>query len=404
MYILKLAFRNFFRNTRRSIISGISVALAITVIIFARSYIRGIVENISGNVVKLVSGHIMITTKEYQRRERMIPLDESIVLSPDFYKSLQRDEIKLASGRIKFGVLLGEEELNVPALGYAIDPEKEIHISGLDKRLEKGTYITSGEPSAIFGTELAKRLDVDVGDTVTIITRTAYDSPTGVNVVVKGLFFTGLGGVDRSLFYIPLDIGQQLLDLEDQATEVVLLLHDAGKSVSVAQDIQAQTGLSVVPYQYNSILRYINSFYIIFSLFYIIVLLVACSAIANTMLMVVFERTREIGMLKAMGLNSLSIVSLLTIEAGIIGIIGSSAGAVLGGVLSYWLKYQGFDISMVSATSSQTMPFGPIIYFSPTPLVILGGFVFGLLATIIVALLPISRVVKLEPAKALKTI
>jgi len=404
MYILKLAFRNFFRNTRRSIISGISVALAITVIIFARSYIRGIVENISGNVVKLVSGHIMITTKEYERRERMIPLDESIVLSPDFYKSLQRDEIKLVSGRIKFGVLLGEEELNVPALGYAIDPEKEIHISGLDKRLEKGTYITSGERGAIFGTELAKRLDVDVGDTITIITRTAYDSPTGVNVVVKGLFYTGLGGVDRSLFYIPLDIGQQLLDLEGQATEVVLLLYDPGKSVSVAQDIQAQTDLSVLPYQYNSILRYINSFYIVFSLFYIIVLLVACSAIANTMLMVIFERTREIGMLKAMGLNSLSIISLLTIEAGIIGLIGSSAGAVLGGMLSYWLKYQGFDISIASSTSSQTMPFGPIIYFSPTPLVILGGFVFGLLATIIVALLPISRVVKLEPAKALKTI
>jgi len=109
-------------------------------------------------------------------------------------------------------------------------------------------------------------------------------------------------------------------------------------------------------------------------------------------------------MLKAMGLNSLSIISLLTIEAGIIGLIGSSAGAVLGGMLSYWLKYQGFDISIASSTSSQTMPFGPIIYFSPTPLVILGGFVFGLLATIIVALLPISRVVKLEPAKALKTI
>ncbi len=404
MYIIKLAFRNFFRNTRRSIISGISVCLAITVIIFARSYIRGIVENISGNVVKLVSGHIMITTKEYERRERMIPLEESIVLSPDFYKSLQRDEIKLVSGRIKFGVLLGEEELNVPALGYAIDPEKETHISGLDKRLEKGTYITSGERGAIFGTELAKRLDVDVGDTITIITRTAYDSPTGVNVVVKGLFYTGLGGVDRSLFYIPLDIGQQLLDLEGQATEVVLLLHDPGESINVAQDIQAQTDLSVLPYQYNSILRYINSFYIVFSLFYIIVLLVACSAIANTMLMVVFERTREIGMLKAMGLNSLSIISLLTIEAGIIGLIGSSAGAVLGGVLSYWLKYQGFDISMASFTSSQTMPFGPIIYFSPTPLVILGGFLFGLLATIIVALLPISRVVKLEPAKALKTI
>lgn len=404
MYILKLAFRNFFRNTRRSIISGISVALAITVIIFARSYMKGVIENISGNIINLISGHILITTEEYERRERMIPLDESIELSPEFYELLESEEIDVMSGRIKFGVLLGEEDLTVPALGYAIDPEKERHIAGLDKRLQKGVYIATGEPAALFGSELAKRLDVDVGDTVTIITRTAYDSPTGINLVIKGVFSTGLGGVDRSLFYIPLDIGQQLLDLEGQATEVVVLVRTPEKAIDIAREVQMRTDLSVVPYQYNPLLRYINTFSIVYSLFYLIVLLVACSAIANTMFMVVYERTREIGMLKAMGLTTFSIMNLLTIEAGIIGLVGSSVGAVLGGVLSYWLKYQGLDMSMASSTSSVDMPFGPIIYFSPTPFIIVSGFVFGLLVTVVVAFLPISKVTRLEPAKALKSI
>lgn len=404
MYILKLAFRNFFRNTRRSIISGVSVALAITVIIFARSYIKGIIENISENTIKLISGHILITTEEYRRRERMIPLEESIELSPEFYETLESEDVDVVSGRIKFGVLLGEEDLTVPALGYAIDPEKERHIAGLDKRLQKGVYITTGENTALFGSELAKRLDVGIGDTVTIITRTAYDSPTGINLVIKGTFSTGIGGVDRSLFYIPLDIGQQLLDLENQATEVVVLVRHPDRAIDIAREIQAQTDLSVVPYQYNPLLRYINAFSIVYSLFYLIVLLVACSAIANTMLMVVYERTREIGMLKALGLNSFSITGLLTIEAGIIGSIGSFVGSVLGAVLSYWLKYQGLDISIASSTSSTDMPFGPIIYFSPTPFIVVTGFIFGLLVTIVVALLPISKVIRLQPAKALKSI
>jgi len=159
-----------------------------------------------------------------------------------------------------------------------------------------------------------------------------------------------------------------------------------------------------MPFQYNPLLRYINVATIIFSIFYLVVLLVACSAIANTMLMIVFERTKEIGMMKALGLNNLSIVGLLTIEAGIIGVIGSAFGSVFGAILSYWLKYQGIDISMVSSTTSADMPFGPIIYLAPTPFIIVTAFILGLVVTVIVALLPISRATKINPAKALKTV
>jgi putative ABC transport system permease protein len=380
------------------------VALAIAAIIFVRSYLSGFFENITGNVVKLISGHIRITTREYERRERMLPLAEFIELSPEFYRSLPEEEIELTSPRIKFGVLLGEEELTVPALGYAIDPETEREIGGLHKRMVTGSYIQSGEQAAILGRGLAERLQVAVGDTLTIITRTAYDSPTGLNLLVKGTFRTGIGGMDRSLFYIPLDIGQTMLDLAGKATEFVIILKNPDNAVHIANSMNLGPDYSVVPFQYNPILRYLNIAKVIYSVFYIIVLLVACSAIANTMLMIVFERTKEIGMMKALGFDKLSILGVLVIEAGIIGVLGSAIGAVLGGTLSYWLKYQGIDISMMSSTTSSDMPFGPIIYAAPTPFIIATAFVLGLVVTIVVALLPISRAARINPAKALKTV
>ena len=404
MQLFRLAYRNFFRNTRRSIISGVSVALAITAIIFARSYIGGIIQNMSGNTIRLISGHITITTKEYERRERLIPLTESIELSGKFYESLTEEDIELISPRIKFGVLLGEEELSIPALGYALNPEKERDIARLQTRLVKGVYLKSGERGAILGSGLAERLNMDIGDTMTVITRTAYDSPTGMNFEIKGIFQTGIGGFDRSIFYIPLDVGQHLLDLEGRATEVIILVKDPGSAIQVAHSIRLGNDYSIVPYQYNAVLRYVNMAEVIYSVFYLVVLLVACSAIANTMLMIVFERTKEIGMMKALGLNNLSIVGLLTIEAGIIGIVGSSLGTVLGTILSYWLKYEGIDISMVSSTASADMPFGPIIYLAPTPFIVATAFILGLVITIIVALLPISRAIRINPAKALKTV
>jgi ABC-type lipoprotein release transport system permease subunit len=299
---------------------------------------------------------------------------------------------------------MGKEELDVPALGYAMTPETERGITGLDKRLINGSYINTGEKAMIVGKGLAARLNIGVGDSLTIITRTAYDSPTGITLLVKGIFETGMGGVDRSIFYIPLDIGQRLLDLDSSATEVVLMVRNPERAIAIARQIESNTGLTAIPYQYNQFLRLINVVNVIYGFLYTIIILVACSTIANTMLMVVFERTREIGMMKALGLNAQRLIGLFLAEAGIVGALGSMVGVLLGSVLSYWLKYHGIDISMASSTASQGMPFGPVIYLDPTPLVILGSFLFGLIATFVIAILPISRVARLEPAKALKAV
>jgi len=403
--ILKLAYRNFFRNTRRSIISGISVAIAVAVIIFAYSYLKGMTYSIIDNVVRLVSGHIRVTTREYERRERMLPLSEAVELTPELYQALEREGVVAVTSRIKFGVMLGDGDLTIPALGFGVEPEKETAILGFDKRIVQGEYIADDDQAVILGRELARRLGKKVGDTLTIITRTAYDSPTGMNLIIKGISATGLGGIDRSVFYLPLKKAQALLDLADKATEIVVILKDRGRAPVLAGAIRHQfPDLSVTPYQDNPILRYLVSVESLFMIFYFIILLVACSTIANTMLMVVFERQREIGMLKALGMGSGSVIAMLIIESGLIGLTGSVVGCLIGALFSYWLKFRGIDLTLFSSTASADMPFGPMVYFAPTPVIILTAFLLGLLASTVVAYLPVRRVTKLDPARALRTI
>jgi len=403
MYLLRFAYRNFFRNTRRSIISGLSIAIAIAVIIFAQSYIRGYTYSFSENIVRLISGHITITTKEYERRERLLPLSESMELTDSLFAQLQDDQILAVTPRIRFGVLLGEEELDVPALGYAIEPDVVAKFSVLPERIIEGAYLSADKNEVIIGKGLSERLGLGVGDTLIIITRTAYGSPTGAKLLIKGIFATNIGGVDRNFFYIPFSVGQRLLDLVGETTELIVYVKDGAKAIDLAQHLRKKLDLSVLPYQYNPILRYINSFKVAYSLFYLIILLVACSAIANTMLMVVFERTKEIGMMKALGMNNSSIIGLLICEAGIIAFIGSFVGSAIGAGISYWLRYHGIDFSMMAQSTSADLPFGPIIYFAPTPLIVVSSFILGVLLTIIVAFLPVIKVARITPAHALRT-
>jgi ABC-type lipoprotein release transport system permease subunit len=274
--IFKLAFRNFFRNTRRSIISGISIAIAIAMIIFAHSYIRGMTASIIDNTVRLITGHVRITTGEFKRRERTLPLSESVELSPEFMASLQVAGVQAVTARIKFGVMLGEGESAIPALGYAVEPDKERAILGFDKRIIAGSYLAPDDRAVILGQELARRLNLKTGDTLTIITRTAFGSPTGMNLLVKGIYSTGLGGIDRAVFYMPARAAQTMLDMADRATEIVLIVEKPGRAPLVARELHgAYPDLAIVPYQSNPMVRQMTSVESISGLIYFIILLVA---------------------------------------------------------------------------------------------------------------------------------
>jgi putative ABC transport system permease protein len=407
--LFKMAFRNVLRNKRRSFLTAVGIIIAVMLIVFAQGFITGMVDNMIDNTARVKSGHIRIVTPEYLRREKLLPLQEALYITPELEKMIaQTPEVTAFTYRIPFGVLLSKGENSKPAFGNAIDVKREkgfIDLSS-DKYLVEGSYLEPGDEAILIGKGLAEELGFSVGDSLVIITSTAYGSPSGMNLTVKGIVETGHTGVDDNTFYIPLAAAQQLLDLEGRAAEILVLLESREDAERVASrwqnQIEDDAELEFVPWQQDDILGMLQVIFKVYWVIFFIILLIASATIINTMLMAVFERIKEIGILKAMGMRGNRILWLLTAEASMIGLLGAAIGAILGIVLVILVPEINF--SALSGQDIGSIYFNPIIKLNLSAGAALGCFLFGWFVATLTALYPARQGTKVRPAEALRRV
>lgn len=407
--LFKMAFRNVLRNTRRSILTAVGIIIAVMLIIYAQALFTGMIDNMIENTARIKSGHIRIVTPEYLRREKLSPLAEALYVTPELQEMIeQTPEVQAYTYHIPFGVLLSKDGRSKPAFGNAIDVNREKGFLDLsqDKYLVEGSYLEPGDDAILIGKGLAEELGFSVGDSLVIITSTAYGSPSGMNLTVKGIVGLGQANVDDNAFYIPLAAAQQLLDLEGRAAEVLVLLETRDDADKVASTWQSQAGdamgLDFVPWQQDSVLGMLKVVFQVYWVIYAIILLIASATIINTMLMAVFERIKEIGILKAMGMRGNRILWLLTSEASMIGLFGAVIGAVLGVVLS--VIFPTINFSSLSGQDLGSIYFNPIINLNLTPGVVFACFLFGWFIATLTALYPARQGTKVRPAEALRRV
>lgn len=407
--LLKLALRNVMRNRRRSILTALGVIIAVTLIIYSQGFITGMIDNVLENTARIKSGHVRIATPEYERRKNLSPLENSLSITPELEKTIEQNpHVKAFTYRIQFGVLLSNGDNSKPGFGTAIDVEREKSFLDLSsaKYLLEGSYLAPDDKAVLIGKGLAEDLGFKVGDSLVIITSTAYGSPTGMNLGVKGIVELGQANLDERVFYIPLAAAQQLLDLQAKAAEVLVLLDSKENAEKVAAAWQKEAGESMgidfIPWQKDEVVGWMNMAFQVFWVIYFVILLIASATIINTMLMAVFERIKEIGILKAMGMRSSSILWLLTIEASMIGLFGSLIGAILGVVLYFAVPVLNF--SSIAGQDLGTIYFNPLIRLHLTAGAAIGCFLFGWLVATLTALYPARQGTKVEPATALRRI
>jgi len=407
--LLKMAFRNVLRNKRRSILTAVGIIIAVMLIIYAQGFITGMVDSMLENTARIKSGHVRVVTPEYLRREKLSPLEEAVYITPELQEMVaETPEVEAFTYRIPFGVLLSKDERSKPAFGTAIDVEREKGFLDLsaENYLVEGSYLDAADEAILIGKGLAEELGFKVGDSLVIITADAYGSPSGMNLTVKGIIELGHANLDDNAFYIPLAAAQQLLDLKGRAAEVLVLLDSRDNSEKVASRWQAEAGdamgLKFVPWQQDAFLGVLTMATRIYWVIYAIILLIASATIINTMLMAVFERMKEIGILKAMGMRGNRILWLLTAEASMIGLFGAVIGAVLGIVLV--LLAPEVNFSALSGMAIGSIYFNPIIPVSLTPGVVLACFLFGWFVATLTALYPARHGTKVRPAEALRRV
>lgn len=416
--LLIMAWRNLSRHRGRTFLSILAVFFGIIVIVLFKGFTDGLIDTSVNINIDLNSGHVRLIRPEYEVKERLLslgfPIGETGKSYPELIGGIRRlPGVRMATGRIRFGMILIKGDLNETVMGIGIDPGPEEQASHLSNYLrDKGTgqLPMVGRQEILLGTKLLRELHLKVGDKVNAVFSTSMASFKVATFKIVGKMASGLPFLDENTAYIPLDQAMSLLEMPGMATEIVVFGKNPGSAGSLLRVLggylkKDQEHLKLVPWdQYNDAISTFEKLKLICDFFYILILLLASFVLFNTMLMVVAERTREIGILTAMGMTPRDIRRLFVYEGLIVAVIGSFTGTVIGGSLNWMMSRTGIDLSRVMGLVPSGMILVPKLYPSYDPEILLYSFLLGIVVTILAAYLPARRAALLKPTEALRTI
>ena len=341
MLTFQIAFRNILRQKRRSLLTGLSMAGGYMLFVLGYSLLEGSYGNVIDIFTLDNSGHIQIHKDNYLDR-------------PKIYKTIQD------RGPIE-ATLKGNPEINSftprvfsPALAYAgdktaptqmigVDADLEPTVSRLLQKVTKGTYFSSlpnadGYYEAMIGRGLHIRLKLNVGDEIVLISSGA-DGSIANDIFVVSAIIGNKTSFDRMAVYLPLNAAQEFLSLGNDVHEYVLLVNSKDDNEVIASGLSAQlTELTVSPWQvveaifYRTMQADKQGNYFTMGLITFIVFI----GVLNTVLMSVLERTREFGVLRAIGSRPMQLVRLITLETFILAFISVMVGFLLILPIIYW--------------------------------------------------------------------
>lgn len=403
MNLFRIALRNLGRTKSRTILSLISIAVGVFVVLLSKGTIDGILEQMIDSTVRFSSGHVRVIDQEYAPRERLLSLHYTV--DATVVDELQEIEgLATVSPRIRFGGLVSRDEKTEGVMVTAIDHEREEPLSQMSRFLQ-GRWMETGAREAVLGSRLLQRLGLEVGERFTLVFTSAFGSLRGFTFEIVGELNSGYSHLDDRNIFVDVNLAQSMLEMEGEVTEVLLYANnekDVSGIFAQVNDVLSGSGLEAVHWQEHSeMIEYLQLAKGIYVVFYLIVLLLASFVVINTMVMIVNERVREIGMLAALGLNRGQILRLFLYEGSILGAVGSIVGAIFGSLALWAMSVFGLELmdpTSFDAEFFMTPKMYPVFNLSVVGFVV----VLGILVTTLAVLMPSRQAARLEPTRALR--
>lgn len=417
-YLIKMAWRNLGRHRGRTVLSLIAIIMGVFVVVLAKGVIDGMVDTFITYNINLNSGHLRIIQPEYRLKEQSLSLGYAVGDEDTPYYSIVEDlrsiaDVKVATGRIRFGMLLvAGDDVQETVLCIGADFKEEERITHLSRFLhgnDAGTLPREGQREILLGDALMAKLGIEVGDKVNAVFSTSFSSLGIATFRVVGQMSSGLKYLDEAVAYIPLDTAMYLLDMDDSVTEIVVFGETLSKSDAIKEEIEPIVHMLsgkpiVVPWdEHSELISLMSQAKAIYAVIYILIVILASFVVFNTLLMVVSERTREIGMLAALGLTPQSIRRLFLIEGTILAMSGSFLGVLLGGAFNLWFASVGLDISKMTQNLGGEFLLTPRIYPTTDLSVLVFSFALGVAVTMVAVYIPARQAGKLKPTEALRS-
>ena len=363
---LKIAWRNLWRNSRRTLITAASVFFGVFFTVYMSSLQQGSFENMIDNMVRFYSGYIQIQETEFKE---LRSINNSFTPSEDLEKLIVKNElITQTTQRIETFALTGSEKNSFPAMIFGVIPEQEQAISEIAKWISKGEYIKSGSKDVLIGKVLAENLEIDVNDTIVFIGQGYHGISAAGVYKVAGLLDFPLPDLSKQVIYMDIDNCREFLGLNDQITSYVLMVNTPENVQPTIQKIKPTLDSNLKIYSWDELQPELVSLIegklasgaVVKGLLFMII----GFGVLATIIMLMHERKRELGVMIAIGFQKTKIMVMIIIESFFIGIIGVIGGLIGSFPLVYYLYKNPIHVTGEMAETYQSMGFEPVIKFS----------------------------------------
>ncbi|MCX7683346.1 MAG: ABC transporter permease [Anaerolineae bacterium] len=399
--LYKMAWRNLGRNRRRTFFSMLALACGVALLLFMAAFVAGEMRDSLQSAIRLHSGHLQVWAASYDE-DRTSLAWEDLLENPDALAAqiAARPEVRVATPRLYATgiVVAGATSTGVRVVG--IDPDSPAS-APFREGMVSGDYLAPDDRGGLLmGRTLAEKLHLSPGDTVNLLVNTANGDVDEQRFVIRGIYSTGIPGYDESTLFLPLSKAQAMTRAENHASVIFILLKDQAQTDAVAAALQGPAYQVKTYRQLNALLsefeEYANGMMFVF---YLIVLGITVTVIVNTLVMSVFERTREIGILAAMGMRTGRIMALFFAESSLLALGGIVMGVVLGSLIAAYVQKHGIflgDFGMTGILIGERI----YAYLTLKDVIMLSAMAFVI--TLLASLYPALLAARLEPIVALR--
>jgi len=347
--LFKLAWRNLWRNRRRTLLVVMGMGVMMSFLVMYDGMLVGFESAVYGNAIKLSGGNVQVRAVGYEDSyspNPMLPMGNGL----DAVTAGEKlPNVEAVLRHANTGGLVSNREGFFPVSIYGIEPEKEAAVNPIfqEEFLFDGRLLQSDDEDVVFvGKGLADAMQVGIGDRISMSGKSSHEEMRKRTMTIIGIYDINLASLERQGLYISLGEAQHLYDLGDNVTEVIIYTEVTGKEDSIVKTLNSSlTGYEITTWktaipELSSTVEMKNA---VMTGFSIIILGIASIGLFNILLMAIYERTQEIGLLAAIGLKPRQISLLFLYEGIMIGLVGAVVGTIMGFAVTFIIGIYGID-------------------------------------------------------------
>lgn len=402
--ILKIAWRNIWRNPVRSLVVIFANIIGVISIIFLLAMIYGLTDNYIENAIQKETSHIQIHDKKYPDEKEIryfMPGAELLMNRIDSVSTVKKSSIRsavnamMSSGRVTRGVRI-----------FGIYPDRENGLTGISGSMTEGSFLTEESGKQIIISEvLAEKLKVKLRSKL-VITFQSIDNEIVSNAFrIAGIFKSGNAVYDENTAFINIKAMNDLLGKDNIGHEAIIYLNSADQLDTTMTQLKTKFPDLLVQ-SYKEIAPELDLFAtqisMVSTIYISIFMLALIFGIINTMLMAVLERVRELGMLMAIGLNKFRVFSMIVIETLILGMVGTPVGLLISYLLVEYYGKHGLNLFFYSQKSMEQFGMSSFVYLKISTVDYFTLAVAVFITSLLASVYPAYKAISLKPSEAIR--